>query len=268
MTIRRNYEGIIGILTVVSIFLIVIDSLVDLEKGWSYAIYIIDLSICLVFAYDFYIRLWRADSRLRFLKIHGYEILAMVPAIALHLAGSIPAISAGLRSVRLLRVIRILLVLARQAHFFSAAGKFIKRSGLVWLAIVTISIILMGGLLVFVLERNTVNAQINNFSDAIWWSISTITTVGYGDIVPNTVFGRLVGMLLMIVGIGVMSALISQISATLVESRMKRDQSAKSQEDLLASEIKFRIDRINTLTDSEITLLTNMIKNMRESKEA
>jgi len=266
MTIQRNYEGFIGVLAIVSIILIAIDLLVDLEGGWLLAVYAMDLMICIVFAWDFGIRLWHAEKRITFLKLHGYEILAMVPALALYFAGS-TAVSMGLRSIRLIRVIRVLLLLARQARFFSAAGRFVQRSGLVWLSIATVSVILVGGLLVFLLEYKAIDAQITNFSDAIWWSISTVTTVGYGDIVPNTILGRIIGMLLMIIGIGAMSAFISQISATLVEARFKRNDGTESLEDSLASEIKYRIDRIDTLTDNEANLLMNMIRNLRDKKK-
>ena len=102
---------------------------------------------------------------------------------------------------------------------------------------ITFGIVFISAFTVLACETGTASAQITNFSDAVWWSISTVSTVGYGDIVPHTVAGRIVGMVLMVVGIGVMAALISQVSATLVESRMKKRMGKK----YLVDGIEFQI---------------------------
>lgn len=263
---RNRLEVIIGLLAIISIILIAVESLVTLSEGWLFGLYAADMAICLIFAWEFVHRLRYAENRLAFLKAHGFEVLAMVPAFALYTAGAIPGLSAGLRSLRLVRVIRVALVIARQARFFRASGDFVRRSGLIWLSVASLSIIFLGGFVVLHLESGTTHAQITNFSDAMWWSISTVTTVGYGDIVPNTILGRIIGMVLMVVGIGVMAAFISQVSATLVESRFKPNHDAESLGDTLASEIKHSIDRIDTLTDTEVSLLMKMIQDLRDAR--
>ena len=58
---------------------------------------------------------------------------------------------------------------------------------------ITTSIIFLGAFAVMLLEGGTENAQITNFSDSVWWSISTVTTVGYGDIIPYSIAGVLWG---------------------------------------------------------------------------
>ena len=103
-------------------------------------------------------------------------------------------------------------------------------------------------------------AQINNFSDALWWSISTVSTAGYGDIVPNGVIGRVIGMILMVIGIGIMTALISQISATLVQKRLEKNKASSKLKNSMISEIKRSLDNIENLTGHEIDLLTDMMK--------
>jgi len=81
--------------------------------------------------------------------------------------------------------------------------------------------------------------------------------------VPNSFPGRIVGMVLMVVGIGVMAALISQVSAALVEKKLKKEPEKEDLRTSMISEIKDRLDRIDELSESDVVLLTVMIKKLR-----
>jgi len=267
MTRKTSIEVIIGVLAIVSVILIAVESLLNVSEQWLVSIYILDFIICIVFALDFAYRFRIAQNKTHFLKVNGYEILAMIPAAALNAAGSIPAISAGLRSLRLIRVVRVVVAISRMRRVATTSSRFLQRSHLVTMLAIMAGTIFIAAFAVLVLETGTPSAQITNFSDAIWWSISTVTTVGYGDIVPNSSAGRIIGMILMLFGIGVMASLISQVSATLVESRIKKDASKK--DDLrtnMIAEIKNRIDNIDLLTESEMSLLIQMIQTLKVDK--
>ena len=71
------------------------------------------------------------------------------------------------------------------------------------------------------------------------------------------------GMVLMVIGIGVMAAFISQVSATLVESRIKRNSTNDDFKTAIISEIKSRLDKIDELTESEVSLLLQTIQTLR-----
>jgi voltage-gated potassium channel len=109
---------------------------------------------------------------------------------------------------------------------------------------------------VLAIESKSPESQMNGISDALWWALSTVTTVGYGDIVPLTPVGRIVGMLLMVVGIGVMAALISQVSATIVESRLAKPRDPRGGvpgEDV--ARLQTMVARVGDLTDVELAAL-------------
>lgn len=263
MSRKTMTEVIIGVLAIISIILVAVESLVSVSQSTLWGIYIADLIICIVFAVDFIQRIRASESKSKFMKTNGFEILAMIPAIAFYALGTIPAISAALRSLRLLRVVRVIVLLARMKRVTSVTGKFLQRSHLLALLVITVSIIFIGAFAALVLDSGTENAEITNFSDAIWWSISTVTTVGYGDIVPASIAARIMGMLLMVVGIGVMAAFISQVSATLVESRMNRGAEKSDFRTAIVTEIKSRIDNIDEMSESELSLLIQTIQSLR-----
>jgi voltage-gated potassium channel len=260
------FEVIIGLLAIISIILLAIDFFIDLSTRWLFILYSVDLAICLIFAAEFIYRIRMAESKKAFLKSNWYEILAMVPAFVFYTAGSIAAISAALRLLRLIRVVRVIAVLSRMKRLYRIEGSFIQRSRLLYLLITTIVLVVISSAAVFLLEKDAPGAQIDNFSDALWWSISTVSTVGYGDIVPNGVIGRAIGMVLMVIGIGIMTALISQISATLVQNRMEKNRESSQLKNSMISEIKRSLDNIENLTDHEIDLLTDMMKLLRNEK--
>ena len=128
--------------------------------------------------------------------------------------------------------------------------------------VIAAGIVIAAAFSVLAIEFKSPGSQIDGVSDALWWALSTVTTVGYGDIVPATPVGRIVGMLLMVVGIGVMAALISQVSATLVESRLARARGQRSGvrvEDV--ARLPAMVARLVDLTDGELaTLLRGIVE--------
>ena len=160
MTRRTMSEITIGILAILSIILLATESLITVTENTLTHIYIADLIICLVFASDFISRLRADRNKYGFLKTHGFEVLAMIPALLLSTLGAIPLLSLGLRSLRLIRVIRVVLLLGRMRQGLSRFGQFAKRSYLITILVITFCIIFMGAFAVLILEKGAPTAQI------------------------------------------------------------------------------------------------------------
>jgi voltage-gated potassium channel len=139
---------------------------------------------------------------------------------------------------------------------------------IVILAVVTSLIIIFGGTAVYLVEQGHQGANISNLSDAFWWAVVTISTVGYGDYYPVTEAGRLIGILVMLSGIGVFVLLVSTLAQTRLqraESRLK--SKTQPQASLLGHEmktsIKNKIDGLETLTEEDFNILIITMKNLR-----
>jgi len=85
-----------------------------------------------------------------------------------------------------------------------------------------IALVVIGALLVYIAEQR--NDQMSSYWDAVWWAVVTITTVGYGDVVPHSVLGRVIGILVMLSGISVISLLTATISSLFVAQRIRESQ--------------------------------------------
>jgi len=86
------------------------------------------------------------------------------------------------------------------------------------IASVTVAVTVLAAVLIHFTDRQT----FPNIGDSLWWAVQTVTTVGYGDLVPASVAGRLVAALVMLVGIGFLSVITAAITSTFIETARKR----------------------------------------------
>lgn len=136
---------------------------------------------------------------------------------------AILALVPPLRALRALRLFRLL----RSAHLFRYANPFarmfraVEDNSLIWgfaLSLLGINI-LAGGATIYYAEADA-NPQIANFGDAIWWAVVTVTTVGFGDITPVTVLGRVVAGVLMVVGMLTLALFAGVVGSTLLRAML------------------------------------------------
>ena len=118
---------------------------------------------------------------------------------------------------------------------------FSRRENLPRLFLVVIVIIFSSSILLFLVEPEV------SFLDSLWWSLVTLTTVGYGDITPVTLVGRFIAVVDMVVGIGVLAVLTAKIASTLVEQKNREDLGMKAynhQNHLILCEWNYRTHNI------------------------
>jgi len=109
------------------------------------------------------------------------------------------------------------------------------------IATVTVSVTVISG----VLMRFTDPTRFPNVGDGFWWAVQTVTTVGYGDIVPGSVAGRLLASVVMLVGIGFLTVVTAAITATFIEGARRRLAAADTDsETAKLDQIAARLDAI------------------------
>jgi voltage-gated potassium channel len=179
-----------------------------LPHGWHRTCDVINVAVWIVFGVDYVVRLSLAPRRWEYFWHHLLDLAVIALPI--------------LRPLRLLRLVVLLKVLNRRAAD-SLRGKIA-----VYVPGATLLLVVCASLAVLDAERGHPGASINDFGNALWWAVSTISTVGYGDRIPVTVTGRFVATGLMIGGIALLSVVTASIASWLLERVREVEESARA----------------------------------------
>lgn len=162
--------------------------------------------------------------------------------------------------------------ICRNASVFMKSTRFKtflqERNTILSALILTLSVIILGAITEYLAEYNYPGANITNLGDALWWSATTMTTVGYGDYTPITPLGRIVAVIVMFAGIGIVVTLVGIISQNRVQRMQERlKPKAEGKARVLAYEtkttIKDKIEGIEKLTEEDFDGLVIMMKSLR-----
>jgi voltage-gated potassium channel len=156
-----------------------------------------------------------------------------------------------LRAARLLRFLRLLRVLAVAGIALESAKDALQHRRFHYVVLVTSVVLSVGAFAIYGAEHGG-NPHIQTVGDAFWWSIVTATTVGYGDISPSTTEGRLIAIVLMLVGIG----FISILTATVASFFFDQEKEFRTRE---LAEIHDRLRQVDRKQDELLTLMQNRL---------
>jgi voltage-gated potassium channel len=166
-----------------------------------------DFAICLIFACDFLNSLSRSKNRFRYMITWGWvDLISSIPTIDIFRWG---------RSARIFRIIRVFRVLRAARNLSSMAFAFRKENAL-WSALLLAIIFTISGSVAILQLEVVPSSNIQDADDALWWSIVTITTVGYGDHFPVTPGGKILAFALMAIGIGLFGTLTAVIASKFI----------------------------------------------------
>ena len=121
-------------------------------------------------------------------------------------------------------------------------------------------VILAGTIVMYNIEKNVPNTQIKTYLDSLWWCVSTVTTVGYGDIVPVSNLGRIVAIFYMFFGISMISLLFFVITNTFYKRRYDKVEIEKREQQLnqLKNELMSRLSEIEQKQEKCVDLITHL----------
>ena len=180
-------------LSIVNLFLAILVRNPDLDQ----VIAVTDSIYIVIFAADFARRLYVADDDRAYI-VRGYGWLDLVSIIPL------------LRIARLLRIVRVIRLVGRMGGPMATLTMFFANratAGLLLVFLIALVVLEYGSLAVLWAERGAESANILTAGDALWYVIVTISTVGYGDRFPTTELGRMFGVVVLVVGVGVFGTL-------------------------------------------------------------
>lgn len=197
-----------------------------------------------IFTIEYVLRLWSCTADPHFAgAVRGRVRMALTPLALIDLAAIAPSYlelllpgALDLRFVRVLRLLRLfrLLRYSRIADAFATLVRVLRSKHVdlaVSLAIVLVAMLLAAGM-AYVAERNAPGTEFTSIPRAMWWSVVTITTIGYGDMVPLTPAGRVIGGVIAFIGVCAVALPVGIVSSGFIEelNRRKRQPTAAPEE--------------------------------------
>ena len=217
-TTKTDKLGFLNLIIIVfSVYVLVallIDTFFVLPENIHKLLQIIDDGICFIFIYEFCHRFITTNNKLHFLKWGWIDLISSIPAFPFIRFGRLFRLVRLLRILRAFRSLRVLL-----KHIFRN-----RVQGTMSLAaIVTFLIIIFSSISVLIVEKDPAS-NIKTAEDAIWWSLESVTTVGYGDKFPVTSEGRLIGAVLMFVGVGMFGTFTAYLASWFTAGVLKQKE--------------------------------------------
>mgnify|MGYP002656207256 FL=1 len=245
------YDTMIIILALISVILVLLGfaEMIDLDNP-PYSI--IDLVIWGVFVIDYSWRFFTTKRKWHFIFENIFDLLAILPLNAIFTVLRLGRIFRLARLTKLLKLTRLLRIIGLTGKLERKISRFLRTNGLIYILYVNIFIVLVGSSILSVVEEKS-------FSDSLWWALVTVTTVGYGDIVPVSLFGKWIAVLLMLVGIST----IGMLTSTLTNFFVKENPDEQIQFDKLQDELSSQRILIEKQS-AKIEELHRMIKDLVE----
>ncbi len=248
----RPYELFMLMLCVYSLISLTMDTFFHLPANEVAILDAIDNVVCGIFLLDFVVGFAIARDKRQFLTWGWIDLLSSIPVLESFRAGRIIRV---IRILRVLRGIRLARILAQYLQRHRADGAF--------LAAIFLSLLLLLLSSVAILQVEQVDgANIQTASDALWWAIVTMTTVGYGDKFPVTTAGRIIASVLMISGVGLFGTLSGSVASWImnpVEERQEIDL------DAIHGELAAIHSRLNYVIPREAVLMDPQLGKLIES---
>ncbi len=215
----RLFDLVLMLMIVASLLVVVMDSVESFSRRHHLALTVAEWTFTGLFTLEYLARLYCAPRRLRYAGSF-YGVIDLMALLPTYLALFFPGLHAliDIRVLRLLRVFRVL-KLTQYLREFSTLGAALsasRRKILVFLFAVSMVVLVMGTVM-YVVE-----GPANGYTSipvGVYWAITTMTTVGFGDITPKTDLGRLIASMMMLMGWGVLAVPTGIVTAEMVQRR-------------------------------------------------
>lgn len=229
------YNGFMAFLALSIVFLMILDTKDIIPVSMEPLLDLFDKTIWGIFVIDYFVRLFISENKLSFVRNNIIDLIAILPFNILF---------QGFRAARVLRLIYMLRAFAYLNRAYNELCMVLKTNHFNHILWFTFCTIFVGAISISYVDDMDIG-------DAFWWSFVTTTTVGYGDIAPQSFGGRIIAVFLMLVGIGFLSTLTGTISSFFIQ-KTENTTSYRDEEIILA------INQLNHFDDLSIDDLNHM----------
>jgi voltage-gated potassium channel len=216
----RYFAFFIQALILVSVITFSIETIPNLKPQTRFILQSVEWFSVVVFTIEYFLRVYVADRKPRFV-FSFFGIIDLLAILPFYLSFGVDLRS--LRALRFLRLFRILKLVRynRAMSHFTQAIKSAKEEILLFIFI-TLILIYFSAVGIYYFENQAQPEHYSSIFDSLWWAIITLTTVGYGDVYPITVGGKVFTFFILMIGLGIVAIPTGIISSALTKSVDKK----------------------------------------------
>lgn len=225
--VSNIFDGFIITLIIINVILVILDTF-NMPDWYNQISDIIELISIIVFTIEYLLRMWTAiyiypnrtaaSARLHY-AISFMAIIDLLSILPFYIPFIIPLDLRVLRSLRIIRLLRLFKVNRYTDALGIIGGVFKKKANqLISSFFIVFLLMIIASVLMWNVENAAQPDKFDNAFSSMWWAVATLTTVGYGDIYPITILGRVLSGLIAVLGIALVAIPTGIISAGFVES--------------------------------------------------
>ena len=214
-TIGRGFDFFIQFLVVISVVSFTVETLPDLSPESKSFLHLTEVTTVTLFTIEYMLRLYVADHKAKFV-FSFFGLIDFFAILPFYLAMGVDLRS--LRAVRMIRLVRLLKLMRYSKALKHYGDAFYQiKDELVIFLIVTMFMLYFSAVGIYYFEHPAQPEKFASVFHCLWWALGTLTTVGYGDIYPMTVGGKLFTFVMLMLGLGVVAVPAGLISAALLQ---------------------------------------------------
>ena len=224
----RVFDLFIQFLIVLSMISFSLETLPNLSPQQQQWLHVVEVVIAIIFSLEYVLRILVADSKKGYIfSFFGIiDLLAILP-FYLTMGFDLRVI----RAFRFLRLLRSLKLLRHSDALDRLRTAFvIAREEIIVFFLVTLLLLYFSGVGIYYFENPVQPENFSSVFSGLWWAVATLTTVGYGDIYPVTVGGRIFTFLILMIGLGIVAVPTGMLASALAQAREKEDKEDKEAE--------------------------------------